>query len=295
MRHVPVLTREVLEILQPGRGGLFIDATAGNGGHSRAILENSPADLRLIAIDRNPATLGVAAEHLEPFQNRVRLLQGDFRDLAALLPGQTPGTVEAILYDLGLSSFLLDQPDLGLSFQRDDPLDMRFDPGAGFPAYQLLAETPEPELADLFYQLGEIRESRRLAARIKSARPPVQTTGQLAAIARSVIRRRGRIDPATRVFQALRIAVNDELDALRETLPQAEKLLAPGGRLAVISYHSLEDRIVKNFLRESRELERLTRKPIQPSEAERRENPASRSAKLRGARKLPEAVFLTGK
>jgi len=289
--HVPVLTREVLEILEPGRGGLFIDATAGNGGHARALLENGPPSLRLIAIDRNPATLAVAAERLAPFQDRVRLLRGDFRDLAALLPGQAPGTVAGILYDLGLSSFLLDRPELGLSFQRDDPLDMRFDPDSGRPAEALLAETPERELADLFYQLGEIRESRRLAARIKSARPPVRSTGQLAAVARSVIRRRGRIDPATRVFQALRIAVNDELGALRATLPQAEQLLAPGGRLAVISYHSLEDRIVKNFLRESPGLERLTRKPLQPAEAERRENPASRSAKLRGARRRPEPVF----
>ena len=195
---------------------------------------------------------------------------------------------DGIIYDLGLSSYLLNEAERGFSFQREGPLDMRFNRTEGEPVLRLLENLSAEELADIFYQYGEIRESRRLSARIKEAvnHNTVKTTTQLAEISRRVIRRHGKSDPAARVFQALRIAVNRELESLEISLPQAVEILKPGGRLAIISYHSLEDRIVKNFLKQNELLRVITKKPVRPGRTEVVANPASRSAKLRGAVKI---------
>lgn len=284
MEHVPVMVAEVLAALAPERGTFFIDATTGAGGHAAAIMERAGGQARLLALDRNRATLERAAGRLAPFGSRVTLARGNFRALDTLVDPGVAGRVDGILFDLGLSRFLLEESGGGFSFRRDEPLDMRFDPGEAVPdAARILATADERSLADIFYHYGEIRRSRALAARIVATRKtaPLTTSGALADLARRVIRRHGAADPATRVFQALRIAVNDELAALGEALPAAFGLLAPGGRLVVIAYHSLEDRIVKRFFRGEPRLVALHGKPRRPSAAEIAVNRAARSAKLR--------------
>jgi len=287
--HIPVLTTEVLEILQPERGGIFIDATTGTGGHTLALLERGGEKIELVfSLDKDRSSLEVARQRLQRFSKRVLFSEGDFRHLKVLATSFGLNAVDGILYDLGLSGYLLKRPERGFSFQKEGPLDMRFDQTRGPTAYQLLATLSEKELADIFYRYGEIRESRLLARRIKETQHsfPLATTTSLAEIARQALKDHRKIDPATRVFQALRIAVNDELQSLSDSLPQAVELLKPEGRLVVISYHSLEDRIVKYFLRDSPWLKVLTRKPIRPTQEEVFLNPASRSAKLRAAVKL---------
>ncbi len=293
-----------MSALAPQSGGRFIDATVGAGGHAAGLLAASAPDGRLLGLDRDPAALAVARERLSTYGERVRLVQADFADLAAIAHTQGFAPVDGVLFDLGVSSLQLADPNRGFSFQAEGPLDMRFDPTQDLTAADLINELPVDDLAELLYQYGEERESRRIARAIAQARP-IRTTRQLAeVVARAIGGRVGRIHPATRTFQALRIAVNDELARLKAALPQAVAVLRPGGRLAVIAFHSLEDRIVKEFMRrESRgcicepglpacvcghkaSLRLITRKPITPSAGEVQANPRSRSAKLRVAERV---------
>ena len=294
--HVPVMTAEVLEFLRPERGGLFVDCTVGLGGHARAILEAGAA--RLIGLDRDPDALARARDTLAPVGDRVRLVHADYRTLDEVLDREQVDLVDGTLADLGVSSLQLDAPGRGFSFQRDEPLDMRMDQRAGSSAADLVARSSERELADVIFQYGEERFSRRIARAIVAARQtaPIETTGRLAAIVRRAIPRRPgrrpmRIDPATRTFQALRIWVNQELDGLDRFLEAAVRRLREGARLVVLTFHSLEDRIVKHTLRalERREdvaARVLTKKPIIPTDDEVQKNPRARSAKLRAAERL---------
>src|SRR5262252_4294433 len=249
--HVPVMTAEALDFLQPGRGGLFIDCTVGLGGHARALLEAGAT--RLIGIDRDPDALARARDTLAPWADRVELVHADYRTLDDVLDARRIDRVDGALADLGVSSMQFDAPGRGFSFQRDEPLDMRMDRTSGETAADLVARSSERELADAIFQYGEERFSRRIARAIVAARgdQAIDTTGRLAAIVRRAIPRRGpaRIDPATRTFQALRIWVNRELDGLDRFFEAAARRLRAGARLVVITFHSLEDRIVKHTLR----------------------------------------------
>jgi 16S rRNA (cytosine1402-N4)-methyltransferase len=302
-RHLPVLLAESLAWLEPARGGLFVDATLGLGGHAEALLEAAPV-ARLLGIDRDPDALALAGARLARFGARVELAQGDFRDLERLAGADRRAA--GVLADLGVSSLQLDRGERGFSFQREGPLDMRM-ARSGPTAAELVNFSTEAELTEIFRQYGEEPEAKRVARAVIRAREerPIETTSVLAEVVRRAKRAprgEGRIDPATRVFQALRIAVNEELDAVSEMLDQAVRMLDTDGRLVVISYHSLEDRIVKNRLRdlargqvdpvtgrtlsETRVLDVLTRKPVRPLPAEIEANPRSRSARLRAARRL---------
>jgi len=283
-RHVPVMPREVLEFLAPAPDQIVVDATVGTAGHARLLAERLVPGGRLIGLDRDPAMLELSRSALEGLP--VTLHARNFDDLPRLLEELNISAVDGVLADLGVCSAQLDDPARGLSFQQDGPLDMRLDP-TGEPAASLLQHLPEHELADIFYRYGEERFSRRIARKIVATRDrqPLETTGQLADfVRRCVPRSRGHaIDPATRVFQALRIAVNDELGALERFLADVPECLKPGGAVAVISFHSLEDRLVKRAFRNKEHFEELTRKPIQASDEEIRNNPRARSAKLRAA------------
>lgn len=287
--HTPVLLREVIAGLQPRPGGRYIDGTVGGGGHAAAILEASAPDGRLLGIDCDPAALTAAATRLAPYGERVTLVRGSFRDIGRLATAAGFVEVQGVLLDLGVSSYQLDTPERGFSFQVGAPLDMRLDPDAPVTAAHLVNNLPEQELADLIFRYGEERGSRRIARAIVEARQrkPVTRTDELAAlVSRALGGRHGKIHPATRTFQALRIAVNDELASLEAALPQIVELLAAGGRMAIISFHSLEDRIVKHFMRAEAQIGRLriiTRKPVEASNEEQQANPRSRSAKLRVA------------
>ena len=301
--HVPVLCDEVRALLQPERAGTFVDCTVGLGGHSRMLLDAGAS--RLIAIDRDPDALAMARTALAAFGDRVSLVHADYRELGAVLDAQGVGEVSGVLADLGVSSMQLDREGRGFSFRRDEPLDMRMDRTTGETAAALLDRVDEHELADVIYQFGEERRSRQVARAIVMARSqsPITTTGRLAEIVRRGVAARGwqRIDPATRTFQALRIWVNRELDGLDSFLGSASSRLQLEGRMAVIAFHSLEDRVVKHTLRdlsrppslEERAAARqaagdvvmrvLTKHPIVASEAEADANPRARSAKLRAA------------
>ena len=297
--HVPVMTAEVLQFLRPERGGLFIDCTVGLGGHARAILDAGAT--RLVGLDRDLDALARARETLASFGDRVRLVHTDYRAIDEVLDRERVDLVDGTLADLGVSSLQLDAAGRGFSFQRDEPLDMRMDQSAGASAADLVARSTERELADAIFQYGEERFSRRIARAIVEARQsaPVDTTARLAAIVRRAIPRQPgrapmRIDPATRTFQALRIWVNQELEGLDRFLEAAVRRLREGARLVVMTFHSLEDRIVKHTLRA---LERrddvaariLTKKPIVPTDDEVRRNPRARSAKLRAAERVGSA------
>jgi 16S rRNA (cytosine1402-N4)-methyltransferase len=287
--HVPVMTAEALRFLRPERGGLFIDCTVGLGGHSRALLESGAA--RVIGLDRDPDALALARGTLSPWRERVELVHADYRSLDDVLESRRIDLVDGALADLGVSSLQFDAPGRGFSFQRDEPLDMRMDRTAGDTAADLVARSTERDLADAIFQYGEERFSRRIARAIVAARgeQAIDTTGRLAAIVRRAIPRRGpaRIDPATRTFQALRIWVNRELDGLDRFVESAARRLRAGARLVVITFHSLEDRIVKHTLRALQQrdalVQVLTKKPLVPTDAEVERNPRSRSAKLRAA------------
>ncbi|HID87122.1 MAG TPA: 16S rRNA (cytosine(1402)-N(4))-methyltransferase RsmH [Anaerolineae bacterium] len=298
MNHTPVLYQEVIAGLQPRPGGRYIDATVGGGGHARGLLEGSSPDGRLLGIDADPMAIALARQSLAEYGERVILVNGNFAHLKEIAASHGFCPVDGILLDLGLSSFQLERAERGFSFQLEGPLDMRYDPQQGRTAADLVNTLPEDQLADILWRYGEEPRARRIARAIVAHRP-IRTTTELAEIVQRTVPRRRRIHPATRTFLALRIAVNEELDALARALPQAVELLAPGGRLAVISFHSLEDRIVKEFFRDQARgcicppdvpvcvchhqptLEVLTKKPIRPSEAEVRRNPRSRSARLR--------------
>jgi 16S rRNA (cytosine1402-N4)-methyltransferase len=311
-QHVPVMVAETLDLLAPERrpGGWFVDATVGLGGHAEALLTRAP-EARLLGLDRDPQALERAAERLAPFAGRVRFEHANFHELEAVLErlGGLEEGIAGVLADLGVSSLQLDTAERGFSFRFDGPLDMRMGL-ADVTAADLVNQSSEEELERIFRDYGEELQARRIARTIVRMRAasPVTTTGQLRELigrakgGRKPWEREGRVDPATRVFQALRIAVNQELAGLEGFLDQAVRLLEDDGRLVVISYHSLEDRIVKNTLRdlargdidqvtgrprsESQLIEVLTRKPLRPSEEEVAFNPRSRSARLRAAKRI---------
>ena len=277
--HEPVMTAEVVEFL--GGRRTVVDMTVGSGGHAAALLEAGVS--RLVGVDRDPEALALAGGRLSAFGERVRLVAARFSEVDEDVVG---GRADGVLFDLGISSMQLDRPERGFGYRVDGPLDMRMGEGsgeAGPSAADLVNGLPERDLADLIYRLGEEPRSRRIAAAIVRHRP-VRTTDQLTGIVVSAVGKRpGGPHPARRTFQALRIAVNRELEELTAALPPAAGLLGPGGRVVVISYHSLEDRIVKRAFRDNDRLEVLTKKPLVASAAERAGNPRSRSAKLRAA------------
>jgi len=302
--HRPVLYKEIIHALQPHDSGRYVDGTLGAGGHARGILEASAPDGHLLGLDVDPQALALARKTLAPYEQRIHLAQASYTTLSAQLAHLGWETVDGIVLDLGASSMQFDTPERGFSFTQDAPLDMRFGPHVLQTAAELVNELSERELADLIHQYGEERDSRKIARAIVKTRP-LHTTRELVAVIESVSPRRGdRIHPATRTFQALRIAVNDELASIEKALPQAVAGLGSGGRLAVISFHSLEDRIVKDFFREQSKdlvnppyeqiyeeerkatLKEVNRKPIAPGEDEIKTNPRARSAKLRIAEKL---------
>jgi len=290
--HVTVLADEVVRALGAERGGLFVDATAGGGGHSERILAASPG-ARVIACDRDPGAVDAARRRLAPFGDRATVLHASFADMESELRALGVSAVDGALADLGVSSFQLEDPERGMSFRARGPLDMRMDTTGGRTARDLIERLSQEELADLIYQLGEERRSRRVARCIKQA----LAAGELAdtfdlrrAVVRAVGPRRvGGVDPATRTFQALRIAVNEELEQLGALLGTLERLVRPGGVAAVISFHSLEDRLVKREFQKRELWRRMTPKPVTPGAAELAANPRSRSAKLRAAERLEAA------
>lgn len=281
--HVPVLVDEVVHWLTPERGGVFVDCTVGLAGHARVLLQHGVE--HLVGIDRDPAALALAREALQDFGDRVELVHADYRDLAPILDARGLTTVDGILADLGVSSLQLDAEGRGFSFRRDEPLDMRMDTSRGQTCADLLATVDETELADVIYQFGEERDSRRIARALVREREerPLETTGQVATIVRRATRMKGywRMDPATRTFQALRIWVNRELVGLDTFVETAAERLAAGGRLVVITFHSLEDRVVKHTFRKLETVRVLTKRPIVAGDEEVARNPRARSAKLR--------------
>jgi 16S rRNA (cytosine1402-N4)-methyltransferase len=307
--HRPVLPAETKKFLAPERGGVFVDCTVGPGGHSEAILEAS-SDTRVIGIDLDEEALTYSRQRLARFENRFVSIHANFRELARVLDDLDEVPPSGILADLGVSSLQFDTPERGFSFRFDAPLDMRMDKESGQTAADLLAILPQEEIARILFEYGEERHSRRIARRLVESREqgkPITTTKELAELVESSVRARkkGQIHPATRVFQALRIAVNNELEGLAQFVESAIDLLQPQGRFVVISFHSLEDRIVKRELRRlsgvcqcparvpvcscgaRRAVELLTRRPVTPSASEIEENPRARSARLRACRKIP--------
>jgi 16S rRNA (cytosine1402-N4)-methyltransferase len=291
--HAPVMVAEALRWLEPARGGVFVDCTLGLGGHTRALLDAGAS--RVVAIDRDEEAIAMARERLEPMGDRVDLVHANYRDVAAVLDARGLGAVDGLLADLGVSSMQLDASDRGFSFRADAPLDMRMDRSQGPTAAERLREVSETDLADVIYQYGEERHSRRIARAIVRARDdqrPVATTGELADLVRRAVPHRGwqRIDPATRTFQAVRIWVNGELEGLERFVRDAVLRLRAGARIVVIAFHSLEDRIVKHTLRaldrEEGAVRVLTPRPEIPGDAEVAQNPRARSAKLRAAERL---------
>lgn len=304
--HVPVLRDEVLEWLPLSPAGRYIDGTVGAGGHAWSILEASSPDGQLLGLDADPKALEIARERLAEFGERAILAHANFDTLETVALAHGFEAVDGILLDLGLSSMQLADATRGFSFRTEGPLDMRFDPRQSRTAADLVNTLPADELADILWRYGEERYSRRIARAIVAQRP-LETTQELVAVIEQAVPARGRVHPATRTFQALRIATNDELGALERVLPQAVQILKPGGRLLVISFHSLEDRIVKHNFREAEQecicppelpvcgcdheptLNVLTKKPITPSAEEIEHNPRSRSAKMRVAARIEES------
>jgi 16S rRNA (cytosine1402-N4)-methyltransferase len=291
--HASVLLAESLELLAVRPGGSYVDGTVGLGGHAAAILERSGPDGRLLGLDRDAEVLEQARERLRPFGERARLVHADYREIPRLLAGHR---ADGVLLDLGTSSVQLDTPERGFSFRSDGPLDMRMDRSGGPTAADVVNRASEPELADLIYRFGEERSSRRIARAIVAARRRgrIRTTAELAAIVRGAAGRSRRpgLDPATRTFQAFRIHVNRELEGLGAALAAIAEGLAPRGRLAVIAFHSLEDREVKRTFRAlgaGGRFTLLTRRPIRPGPGELGANPRSRSARLRGLERTEAA------
>ena len=294
--HIPVLFDEVMQLLNPQAGGTYVDCTINGGGHAAGLLERSAPTGRLLGLDADPAALELARQRLAPFAGRFTLVHANFRKVASVAPAQGFREVQGVLFDLGVSWATLAESGRGFSFQRPaEPLDMRFDPTGGLTAADILNRAPEAELVRIFREYGEEHRGARLARAIvrRRAQRPFRTVGDLLEVVDEALGpRRGRLHPATKVFQALRVATNDELGALSEGLAGAVALLAPGGRLAVISFHSLEDRLAKRFLLEHAApgalpaVQILTRKPITPRREEMLRNPRARSAKLRAAARV---------
>jgi len=306
MQHIPVLYKEIIHALQPQRGGRYVDGTLGAGGHARGILEACAPDGLLLGLDVDPQALALSRETLAPYAEggRTHLVQASYTTLTQQLAALQWGAVDGIVLDLGASSMQFDNAERGFSFMQDGPLDMRFGPRAFQSAEDIVNTYAEKDLADLIFRYGEDRDSRKIARAIVMSRP-LRTTRELVAVIEKASPRRGdRVHPATQTFQALRIAVNEELSSVENVLPQAVSNLKPGGRCAVISFHSLEDRIVKDFFREQSkdifnppyeriyEEERkavvkiINKKPIVASDEEIKDNPRARSAKLRVIEKI---------
>ncbi len=303
LQHEPVLYQEIIHALRPKSTGFYVDGTLGAGGHAAGLLAGSEPGGRLLGMDVDPQALELASQNLAPFGERACLIRAPYTSLPEQLVALGWDKVDGILLDLGASSMQFDTPERGFSFLADGPLDMRFDPTNPLTASEIVNTWAEDELADVLFRYGEERASRRIAHAIQQARP-ISGTGQLAEVIQNAIGRHGPHHPATQTFQALRIAINGELQSLEKTLPLAVQALAPGGRLAVISFHSLEDRLVKEFFRlESRDcicpprqpvctcghkasILEVTRRPLTPAEDEIKRNSRARSAKLRVAEKL---------
>lgn len=301
--HQPVLYHEIIHALHPGSSGRYVDGTLGAGGHAYGILAASEPGGLLLGLDIDPSALKIASRALAPFRGRVMIKHASYVQVDEMTSIMGWDKVDGILLDLGASSMQFDSPQRGFSFIQDGPLDMRFNPTQSLTAAKIVNTWPEQELADLIYRYGEENLSRRIAHAIVASRP-VKQTRELAAIVERVKPRKGYLHPATQTFQAIRIAVNSELESITLALPKAVKILTSGGRLAVISFHSLEDRLVKEFFhQESRDcicpprqpictcghkavIKEINRRPIVPSEEEITQNPRARSAKLRVAEKL---------
>ena len=307
MDHIPVLLREVVDLLAPALedGGVFVDATLGRAGHAAALLERAP-DARLIGIDRDPVAVEKGRSHLSDFEGRIELVRGDFKDLTSVLERLGVEAVRGVLFDLGVSSPQLDEADRGFGYRIDGPLDMRMDPTQRLTAGGVVNSYEKADLERVIRSYGEERFARRIAQAVVDARPLTSTT-ELAEVVKQAIpaaTRRTGPHPARRTFQAIRMEVNGELNALENALPQAIAALEPGGRCAVISYHSLEDRIVKTYFKKEADgctcppdfpvcrcgaqarIRVLTRRPVRPRETETSENPRARAAKLRAAQRL---------
>ncbi len=307
--HVPIMVREVLSLLAPERGGVFVDGTLGGGGHAEAVLNALPEDGRLFGIDRDDEALAAAGARLAPFGERFTAIKGNFFEMKPLLAAKGVERVDGILLDLGVSSHQLDKAERGFSYKAEAPLDMRMDQTAPLDAYTVVNTWPKDELVHIFYEYGEERFSQRIAERIVSERQrhAIETTTELAALVKDAIPAKFRNEPqhpARRVFQAIRIAVNGELDGLSDAIDSAASLLNPGGRLAILTFHSLEDRIVKNAFRRMENpctcpksapvcicgkkptARVLTRHPLTADENEQTENTRSTCAKLRAIEKL---------
>lgn len=288
--HAPVLVEALLFWLKPRDGGLYVDATLGLGGHTRALLEASAPGGRVIAFEWDEQAAAIARENLAAFADRVQILSASYASLQEELARLTVEGIDGLVADLGVSSLQLDVRERGFSFQGDAPLDMRMDRRRGLNAAELLATLSEERLADLLYYYGEERQARRIARHLVQARQraPITSTGQLAQLVAGAVPARyhpRRVHVATKTFQALRMAVNGELENIRALLAAAPALLRPGGRMAVIAFHSLEDRLVKQAFAESALVEALHKKPLLPSAAESGENPRARSAKMRVAQR----------
>jgi 16S rRNA (cytosine1402-N4)-methyltransferase len=302
--HCSVLYHEIIVALSPKSSGRYIDATVGAGGHSWGILEASSPDGKLLGLDLDPKALALAEQHLKDFSGRYTLAQASYTTLRDQIQKLGWSQVDGIVLDLGVSSMQIDTPERGFSFAKEGPLDMRFGPVQSTTAADLVNHLGEPELADLIWRFGEDRNSRRIARAIVQARPLSTTTELAQVIEKAIGRSRERIHPATRTFQALRIAVNEELEAVSQVLPITIDSLVPGGRLAIIAFHSLEDRLVKQYFHlESRDcicppeqpictcghrasVKEINRRPTLPSEGEIAKNPRARSARLRVVEKL---------
>ncbi len=288
--HISVLQEEFLSFFRNRPIRRFVDGTLGAGGHSLALLQEHPEIEELIGIDQDTNALAIAKERLKDFAPKVRFVHANFEELKQVVGSQA--AIDGIFLDLGVSSMQLDQEGRGFSFLRDGPLDMRMNPHETLTAEDIINSWPEADLAKIFYELGEERRSRQAAKAIVQARRKerITTTGKLAEIISSVIYRRGKLHPATLIFQALRLAVNRELEVITSLLPNAIDLLAPGGRMGVISFHSLEDRIVKETFKKNPHIQILTKKPLVADYQESRKNPRARSAKLRFCEKLPQII-----
>jgi len=288
--HKPVLKNEVLRILKPTSGNIYVDGTIGMGGHSLAILESSAPSGFVIGLDWDNESLQIASQRLSKFKDRIRIVQANYAEIPSVLKRLNIKKIDGILIDLGVSSLQLDKPERGFSFQSDGPLDMRMDKEKKVTAADLLKKLSKEELADIFFNYGEERQSRRIAEKLVEARniTSIITTRQLAEIVDSAVPKRfhpKRIHVATRVFQALRIAVNRELDNLVRLLDEAPTVLKKGAKICIITFHSIEDRIVKQAFN-TKFYKNLTHKPLIPTDHEIKDNPRARSAKLRAATRV---------